>query len=298
VKNAHLRRAFAWTAFPVVMSATIAWAVIAMQRGWSPSAAIAGPTAAGFLFILVAERFFPYHERWLGSHGDVSVDASFAAVDLVLDRFIQLLVVPGAAAAGSWLALRFGLDLWPTSWPLIPQLILALVFAELFKYWGHRWMHEWEWLWRFHATHHSVPRLYWLNASRFHPVDLGIDTTLGVASLVIAGCGPDVIGLFLLVTAVHGGFQHCNLEIRLGPLNWFFSMAELHRWHHSRLVAEGNNNYGNNVIVWDVVFGTRYLPADREPPLDIGLTGLPAFPTSFAGQLLSPLNWRAIKAAQ
>jgi sterol desaturase/sphingolipid hydroxylase (fatty acid hydroxylase superfamily) len=54
------------------------------------------------------------------------------------------------------------------------------------------------------------------------------------------------------------------------------------------LVAEGNKNFGNNVIVRDVVFGTRYLPSDREPPLEIGLADLPAFPTSFAGQLLSP----------
>ena len=33
-------------------------------------------------------------------------------------------------------------------------------------------MHEVPWLWRFHATHHSAPRLYWLNAGRFHPLDL------------------------------------------------------------------------------------------------------------------------------
>ena len=27
-------------------------------------------------------------------------------------------------------------------------------------------------MWRVHAAHHSAPRLYWLNATRFHPFDL------------------------------------------------------------------------------------------------------------------------------
>ena len=26
-----------------------------------------------------------------------------------------------------------------------------------------------------------------------------------------------------------------------------------------------NNNFGNNIILWDVVFGTRFLPTDRDP---------------------------------
>ncbi len=65
-----------------------------------------------------------------------------------------------------------------------------------------------------------------------------------------------VLALFTLVSAVHGVFQHTNLPIRCGPLNWFFSMAELHRWHHSRLLKEANTNYSQNLIVWDIVFCT------------------------------------------
>ena len=72
-------------------------------------------------------------------------------------------------------------------------------------------------------------------------------------------------------------------------------MAELHRWHHSRILDEANTNYGQNLIVWDVVFGTRFLPADREPPEDIGLTGLSAFPMDYLGQLASPFTWRRIE---
>ena len=74
-------------------------------------------------------------------------------------------------------------------------------------------------------------------------------------------------------------------------------MAELHRWHHSRTVRESNANYGQNLIVWDVVFGTRFLPKDREPPEDIGIANLPAFPMTWVAQQLSPFRWAAIKRA-
>ena len=171
-----------------------------------------------------------------------------------------------------------------------------LVVAELPKYWLHRLMHERELLWRLHATPHSVPRLYWLNAARFHPLDIAFDTFVGLLPLVLLGCGAQILALFLLVSAVHGYFQHANLQLRLGPLNWFFSMAELHRWHHSRKVFEANHNYGQNVIVWDLVFGTFYWPRDREPPEKPGLADLPAFPQDWWGQQLSPFRWNAIKA--
>jgi sterol desaturase/sphingolipid hydroxylase (fatty acid hydroxylase superfamily) len=86
------------------------------------------------------------------------------------------------------------------------------------------------------------------------------------------------------------------MQIRIGPLNWVFSMAELHRWHHSRLERESNTNYGQNLILWDILFGTRFLPKDREPPADIGIAKLAAFPMTWWQQLISPLVWRRIKS--
>ena len=93
---------------------------------------------------------------------------------------------------------------------------------------------------------------------------------------MVLGCGVETLALFTLVTAVHGIFQHANLQLRLGSLNHFFSMAELHRWHHSKSMEEANHNYGQTVIVWDTLFGTRFLPADREPPEEIGIPNLPS----------------------
>ena len=108
------------------------------------------------------------------------------------------------------------------------------------------------------------------------------------------GADGGVVALVGIFAAVHGVFQHGNLPCRLGPLNWVFSMAELHRWHHSPISAESNHNYGGNLIFWDIVFGTRWLPADREPPVRTGIAHLPNFPRNYRDLMGAPFRWRRL----
>ena len=61
------------------------------------------------------------------------------------------------------------------------------------------------------------------------------------------------------------------------------------------VVREANNNYGQQLIIWDIVFGTRFLPADRMPPEVIGMANLDAFPMTYLAQVASPFRWSRIK---
>jgi sterol desaturase/sphingolipid hydroxylase (fatty acid hydroxylase superfamily) len=265
--------------------------------GWvAMPAAVLTAQAAAVVAIALCERVFPYLPQWNRSHGDLRTDVVHAIVSALgtAELVRPLILVAGAVAAGA-LSQAFGMSLWPSDWPLLVQLGLALVVAELPQYWLHRWQHEHDRLWRFHATHHSAPRLYWLNAARFHPLDLGLLYLVGYVPLVVMGCPPDVILLFALFDAVFGMLQHSNIDVRLGPLNHVFSMAEPHRWHHSRVLEEANSNYGSNLIVWDVVFGTFFLPSGRHPPVSIGIGDMPAFPTGYLAQLASPFRWGRVK---
>jgi sterol desaturase/sphingolipid hydroxylase (fatty acid hydroxylase superfamily) len=206
---------------------------------------------------------------------------------------------PGSVIVGAWLAARLsaslGSPLWPDDWPLAAQLALALLVVEFFQYWIHRLEHETKWLWRFHATHHSAPRLYWLNAARFHFVDIGLIAVSYTIPLIALGADGPVFALWIVASTVHGICQHANMQIRCGPLNWIFSMAELHRWHHSPLVRESNTNYGQTLILWDIVFRTRFLPADRKPPEAVGIADLPGFPMTWWAQLCSPWRWDRVE---
>ncbi len=286
--------AFQWGVFPVVMSAAVAWSMYLMSTGTSEPVALLIPQLSAFAVVAFLEHVYPYHRTWNKPHDDVGVDATHSISIALLVTLATPFVLAGGVAIGGWLSSEIGMGLWPTRWPLLGQVVLALVVGELPGYWVHRWEHEWEGLWRFHAVHHSAPRLYWLNAGRFHPIDTLLTFVPSYGLLVAMGCGVEVLALFTLVTAIHGIFQHANLQLRLGPLNYFFSMAELHRWHHSKTVDEANHNYGQTVSVWDTLFGTRFLPADREPPREIGIADLPAFPMTWWAQIMSPFRWSSI----
>lgn len=278
--------------FPVVFGAVMGVGIYGIASGWDPVFTAMALTGAAVIALLVLERVHPYQEGWLRSHGDIGTDLLHNLVNFWIPEVYTVVFVGGLTVAAGWLSRTMGTSLWPYQWPLAAQLLLALVIGEIGTYWIHRLMHENAFLWRFHAAHHSAPRLYWLNAGRFHPLDLFTQQFLALTPLILMGAGTGVIALHTLFTAVHGMFQHCNVDIRLGPLNWFFSMAELHRWHHSKRVQEANTNYGANIIWWDIVFGSRFLPSDREPPTEIGIEAMPNFPRAYSAHLLSPFRWK------
>jgi len=286
---------FAWSVFPLAFFGSLALSIAVLDAGAGGAVALVSGLAFGYAIVVGGERFHPFVADWNRSHGDIGTDTAWLGSTVATGALLGPVSMALGAWLGSLLSARLDSPLWPSDWPLAGQLVLALVVVEFFQYWLHRLEHEQDWLWRFHATHHSAPRLYWLNAARFHFVDIALLNLGYVAPLVALGAGEPVFVLWLVASSVHGICQHANMKIRCGPLNWVFSMAELHRWHHSRLVEESNTNYGQTLILWDLVFGTRFLPRDREPPADIGIAKLSAFPTNWFGQLLSPLRWARIK---
>ncbi len=287
--------ALTYGTFPLVFGSAIGVAISGIAHGWNPVVTATSITAAVVAILIVLEQIHPYERDWLHAKGDVRTDLLHNLVNAAIPQVYTVLFVGAATAGSGWLSATLGTKLWPVGWPLLVQLLLALVVGEFGTYWIHRLMHENRFLWRFHAAHHSAPRLYWLNAGRFHPLDLFAQYALAVTPLILLGAGEGVIALHALYTAIHGLFQHCNVDVRLGPLNWFFSMAELHRWHHTKPTEEANTNYGANIIWWDIIFGTRYFPADRTPSVDIGIEALPSFPPGYVAHLASPFRWDAIK---
>lgn len=285
-----MRSLFTYLTFPVLMGGTVALVAAAMAGGVDPSHAVGAGQVFGILGIALMERLHPYQRQWLSSHGDMRTDTTHALVNFAVTEGLSVGLVAGLAGGAAALAAYAPGGLWPSDWPWVAQLGLALVVGEFGAYWVHRLLHEVPRLWPLHAPHHSPRRLYWLNAARFHPIDLALGQIASMTPLVLLGASPEALALTATFTAVHGMFQHANINLRLGPLNWIFSMAELHRWHHSKNLDEANSNYGGNLILWDIVFGTRFLPDDREPPTDIGIADAPDFPEGYVAQLLSPLR--------
>ena len=76
-------------------------------------------------------------------------------------------------------------------------------------------------------------------------------------------------------------------------LNWLFATPDLHRTHHSVEMKEGNTNFGNNLILWDLVFRTR-LTGRR--PSEYGVSGVD-WPETYLGHLATPFTYGRLTQA-
>ena len=73
-------------------------------------------------------------------------------------------------------------------------------------------------------------------------------------------------------------------------MSLIFSTPELHRWHHARNLDSSHVNFGNNLIIWDHVFGTYYSP-QLSPPTEVGVEGL-SLPQSLPAHLAIPFTYQ------
>jgi sterol desaturase/sphingolipid hydroxylase (fatty acid hydroxylase superfamily) len=280
---------------PATLAVALVVASMALARGVAVSAILPVVLVASIVFVSWLERVLPYRPDWNRARGDVLADALYLPTTSLVAALMRPAVATVGVVFAGWISARFGVGLWPRHWPLALQLPLAWAAVELFAYWPHRWLHEVPWLWRLHATHHSPERLYWLNATRAHPLEHVFRSCFGMLPLALAGAGTELLALQGITDAVVGLFQHANVAIRLGPLNYVFSAAPVHRWHHSRVRAEADHNYGDTFIFWDLVFGTYLRPRGREVEA-LGIAGLEAFPNGYLAQLAAPFRWRRIEA--
>ncbi len=243
------------------------------------------------LTVGIFERLTPYETLWLKDDKQTSVNLAHTLLNKGVVQILVVVVVVVAVTVGVAGAVQPAAGstggLWPGDWPMVLQVVLGLVIAEFGLYWAHRLAHEFPILWRFHAVHHSVTRLWFINTGRFHFVDTVFSIVLSQPLLFLLGAPMEVFLWVSAFTAFVGILTHCNIETRTGPLNYILNTPRLHRWHHSMVLEEGNKNYGENLMVWDLIFGT-YFNVDRRPPAEIGIQG--PMPSSFKGQLFQPFR--------
>lgn len=147
--------------------------------------------------------------------------------------------------------------------PLWLQIAIIIVFVSFFRYWMHRLQHENQFLWELHAYHHRVTDLKAMNTYVSHPIDYALRNIIVYLIVGIFGFDPLAILIAASFTFIGGALQHCGADLRGGILNYGFVTPEVHRWHHSAKVPEGYGyscNYSVDFPIWDMLFGTFYLP--------------------------------------
>ncbi|MGR8946702.1 MAG: sterol desaturase family protein [Gammaproteobacteria bacterium] len=295
--HSHYGRSLvAWMAYPGIIAIAICAHFVCLQNGINLMVSTYAPVLTGALAITFLERMCWQRQAWLASFDDVLTDTVYMLlVQILLPRFLAFFVAVTILNEFSSNEI-FPVGIWPHNLPVFLQALLMLVTAEFFRYWLHRLAHQWPPLWRFHAVHHSPHKLYWINVGRFHPIEKALQFLFDSLPFIVFGVSAEVLALYFVFYSLNGFFQHCNIELRLGLLNYLVSGPELHRWHHSRSAEESNNNYGNNLIIWDLLFGTWFLPKDRL----VGKLGLinRHYPLGFISQLRAPFIKGLDKASQ
>jgi sterol desaturase/sphingolipid hydroxylase (fatty acid hydroxylase superfamily) len=240
------------------------------------------------LSLFILERARPHERQWLRKDGQMAPDLAHTLLTKVMVEVCIITLTTVGIMKGTENFQSTGF--WPGIWPMPAQVLLGLVVLEFGLYWAHRLGHEWMLFWRFHALHHSSVRLWFFNTGRFHFVDTIKSMLFGMPILILAGAPGVVFFWGSSITAFIGILTHCNVQMRFGWLNYVFNTPVLHRWHHSMDLREGNKNYGENLVCWDLLFGTFFDDAERRPPAEIGIKE--AMPRTFYQQLAAPFIWK------
>lgn len=276
-----MKKTLSYLLWPLLFAACVIATVIGIQQGHGILVFnVTYLMLAATLFAL--ERVMPHERQWLADDKQMGADLSHT----LLNKGVVQMIIVFTTLTGLGRAMgATGPHYWPVGWPWSLQVVLCLVLMEFGLYWQHRLAHEIPWAWPFHAVHHSVPRLWFFNTGRFHLVDTLSSLVFSLPLVLALGVPNTVLSMAAAVTAFIGILTHCNVEMRGGYLNLIFNTPNLHRWHHSPDLREGNKNYGENITLFDHLFGT-YFFEERRPPAAIGITE--PMPKHFLGQLKAP----------
>jgi sterol desaturase/sphingolipid hydroxylase (fatty acid hydroxylase superfamily) len=170
--------------------------------------------------------------------------------------------------------------------PLWIQAVAILVLGDFVGYWMHRAFHGRR-LWRFHAIHHSAVELDWLSSVRLHPVNDAVMRIAGTLPVLALGFAPIAVAGIVPVLTLMAILVHTNVDWDWGPLRGVVASPRFHRWHHTDEAEARDKNFAGLLPVWDILFGTYYMPRDRRPTRFGTATPVP---TGLVGQLLFPFR--------
>lgn len=225
--------------------------------------------------------------RRLYLHRSSFVDVQVFVANRLLIPTIAAIGASATALFASKVAYGLG-ALWPgwsgvlspDGWIVAAGFTVALALTYDFAtYVSHRLHHQSPRLWSIHKVHHSAEVLTPITAFRHHPayevfseiLDVAVaGPFLGIAFFVLAG--PTDALTILGVHAVFVAFQLMGAGLRHSHMwlafpRWLSHLVispAQHQIHHSADPRHYDRNFGEVFAIWDWMFGTLYVPTERE----------------------------------
>jgi sterol desaturase/sphingolipid hydroxylase (fatty acid hydroxylase superfamily) len=184
----------------------------------------------------------------------------------------------------------------PTSlWDGVPWSLLLLVSVlakDFVDYWSHRWMHS-QWGWPIHAVHHSDTDVNLLTTWRIHFLESVVMDAWAIILLSWMGMPPAIGATAQFLFKLHNAYTHVDVDIEHGPFRYLLASPRFHRWHHADVPEAIGKNLANVVPLYDMIFGTYYVPGRCDAPMGALTDDVPAH--EIVAQIALPLaRWRRL----
>jgi sterol desaturase/sphingolipid hydroxylase (fatty acid hydroxylase superfamily) len=181
-----------------------------------------------------------------------------------------------------------------TAWSPTLRIVLGVVVLDFsVGYLSHRTLHMSSFLWRFHRIHHCDDFVDVTTTYRTHPVETVWRFLFSVVPVWLIGIPAQAVVIQRLLQSGFGIIEHSNVRLPRGVdrvLSVVLVTPNLHKVHHSRVLAETNSNYANVLTLWDRILGT-FTPSERAYTLVYGLDDAdPARLGSFPALLTMPFE--------
>ena len=248
--------------------------------------------------LLYSAVFIPL-ERLFALRGDQPVfrchwlvDLTYFFVNSLLIEVLTVLTLKPALIFFDWARLPSLTDA-VASLPLFVQVPAVILVADLTQYWVHRTFHAVPLLWPFHAIHHSAEQMDWLAGSRLHLLDVILTRGLTYVPIFVLGFSNAALLVYVFLVAGQATFIHANVRWRFRTLRRIIATPAFHHWHHSADADAVDKNFSVHTPIWDLLFGTYYLPDSW--PTRYGLSAGGNVPSSWLTQLVYPMSrrWRS-----
>ena len=224
-------------------------------------------------------------------HKSARIDYAIYLINLFISPVttvvgITLQTSVSVAVAEALVALNGGQPIFVGEWNTATYAVFILGFtlvADLTVYLIHRFHHSSDVFWPIHAVHHSAEVMTPFTLFRKHPLwnfmayvfsKFATGLFQGLFVFVFFGNpGAEILfglnTLYVVYNFFGSNLRHSHVWLSWGkPLSYLFISPAMHQIHHDP--TRMKKNYGEVFAIWDWMFGTLYIPTEREE-FDIGL---------------------------
>ncbi len=231
-----------------------------LQNGICVASAVTG-------VVLLARQF---ERRW-------PIDPNLDRSDIVADWkataanvAIAFLAGPLTAFSGTAIVRALGggglIHLRTDGWWYGLSLLTFVVAMDLFHYANHRVYHVVPILWKLHSFHHSAEAVTFATGARHHWMQRVLEGACFPIISLLFSAPADLVAVSAVIFFFPDGCAHLNVKFPLGRAITWVNSPQWHRIHHSVLPEHQNKNFASLLPLWDIVFGTAWIPGPNEYP--------------------------------